>query len=80
MGRRGVWPSTGFGARLRELRLQAGLSQEQLAQQAGCTVAMVSRYERGEHEPAWPLVLAVARVLGVSSQDFEPVRKKDEKS
>ena len=64
------WPPSGFGPRLRELREGKGLSQGQLAQVAGCNVFTVSKTERGTQEPAWPLVLALARALGVEVGAF----------
>src|SRR5438105_3718874 len=70
MTKQGGWPATGFGARLRELRTSAGLTHAQLAEQAGCNVFMISKLERGLHEPAWPLVLALCRALAVTPDAF----------
>jgi len=70
MTKQGGWPPTGFGGRLRALRTQAGLSQRQLADQAGCNVFTVAKLERGVQEPAWPLVLVLARALGVTCMAF----------
>jgi transcriptional regulator with XRE-family HTH domain len=72
MPKHGGWDATGFGRRLKAQREAAGISQEQLAQRAGCTVATVSRLERELVEPAWPLVLAFCRALGVRTAAFEP--------
>jgi transcriptional regulator with XRE-family HTH domain len=66
----GGWPPTGFGARLRALREQAGLTQGVLAERAGCNPFTVAKLEGGRQEPAWPLVLALARALGVSCEAF----------
>ncbi len=71
MTKRGGWPASGFGERLRTLREARGMSQFQLAIAAGCRVETVSRLERGEQEPAWPLVRALASALGVSCSAFE---------
>lgn len=71
MTKRGGWPASGFGERLRTLREERGLSQFQLAVAAECRVETISRLERQEQEPAWPLVRALARALGVSCQAFE---------
>jgi putative transcriptional regulator len=70
MTKRGGWPPTGFGARLRDLRTEAGLSQRELAERAGCNVFTVNKLERGVQEPAWPLVLALAKALSVSTEEF----------
>jgi DNA-binding XRE family transcriptional regulator len=63
---------TGFGARLRALRRQRGLTQGQLARRAGVTAMTVSRLESGASEPFWPVALALARALGVTVADFVP--------
>jgi transcriptional regulator with XRE-family HTH domain len=70
MTKQGGWPSTGFGPRLRELRSQAGVTQKELAERAGCNVFTVAKLERGAQEPAWPLVLALAQALGVNCLAF----------
>jgi transcriptional regulator with XRE-family HTH domain len=48
------------GALVREVRLIAGFSQSELAQQVGTTQAVVSRWERGLESPR---LGALARVL-----------------
>ena len=47
------------------------MSQQQLADKAACRSETVSRLERGEQEPAWPLVKALAKALGVNCLAFE---------
>src|SRR5215831_10628464 len=59
-----------FGARLRELREQAGLTQQQLAEQCGVKWEAVSRWERGTREPSWSHVVALAKALGVECTAF----------
>jgi transcriptional regulator with XRE-family HTH domain len=71
MTRQGGWPSTGFAERLKAHREQAGLSQRELAERVGCHYMTISLLERGTQEPAWPLVRALARALGVSCSAFE---------
>jgi transcriptional regulator with XRE-family HTH domain len=70
MTRQGGWPATGFGERLRQLREGAGLTQQELAERAGCHYMTVSLLERGTQEPAWPLVLQLADVLAVPLEEF----------
>jgi transcriptional regulator with XRE-family HTH domain len=67
---RGENEPTGFGRRLREAREQKGLTQKQLADTAGTHVNTVARLEREEQEPAWPLVLKLAKALGVDCTAF----------
>lgn len=71
MTRQGGWEPTGFGSRLRELRQSRGWSQAELAERAACSTNTIARLERGEHEPAWPLVLALARALNVKVTAFQ---------
>ena len=63
--------TTAFGARVRELREAAGLSQQALADLAGMHRQGVHKLEAGEREPAWGSVLALAKALGVSVAAFE---------
>jgi transcriptional regulator with XRE-family HTH domain len=57
---------TPFGARLRELREQAGLTQQQLAERAGIHKLTVAKFEQGLREPGWSTVQALVDALGVS--------------
>lgn len=50
--------------RLKNLREQAGLTQEELARRANVSVSLVSKYERGEERnPTTKTLLALSRVL-----------------
>ena len=68
MGRRSISDHIdsveGFSSRLREARLEAGLSQKQLSFD-GCSPAYLSRLERGERFPTLQIVHALARRLDV---------------
>jgi DNA-binding XRE family transcriptional regulator len=68
--KQGGWPPSGFGRRLRHLREQSSLSQRELADKTGCHWMTIAKLEREVQEPAWPLVLALARALGVECQAF----------
>ena len=70
MPRHNAKQPTGFGERLRALRAAAGLTQAELARVAGCAANTVARVERGEQEPVWPLVLGLAKALGVCVSAF----------
>jgi transcriptional regulator with XRE-family HTH domain len=59
-----------FGARLRELRERAGLTQVQLAERASMHPQGIVKLERGEREPGWSTLLALAGALGVSLDTF----------
>jgi len=56
-----------FGPRLRSFREKRGLTQQDLAQAVGTTMMLISRYERGMHLPAADKVVALARVLHVTT-------------
>jgi transcriptional regulator with XRE-family HTH domain len=57
--------SIAFGKRLREVRREHGMSQDQLADQAGMHATTISRMERGLREPRVTTVLRLADGLGV---------------
>jgi transcriptional regulator with XRE-family HTH domain len=57
--------SVAFGRRLRKLRAEHGLSQDQLAERAGMRSTVIGRLERGVREPRLTTILRVARGLGV---------------
>ncbi|MDO4478783.1 MAG: helix-turn-helix transcriptional regulator [Lachnospiraceae bacterium] len=58
-----------FGRRLKELRLQAGLTQKQLASRIGVTTSVVSFYELRERTPS-PEVLAKLSAIFHVSTDY----------
>lgn len=53
-----------LGPRLRELRLSAGLSQQQAADAAGIPQSMWSGYERDKRWPGRDMLEALARGVG----------------
>jgi transcriptional regulator with XRE-family HTH domain len=56
-----------FGARLAELRQQAGYTQVELAEELGISQRMVAYYEGQTEHPPTTLLPELARVLGVSA-------------
>lgn len=58
--------ANGFGARLVQLRKQAGMTQTALAQEIGVSQRMMAYYEGPTAFPPAHLLPAIARVLGVS--------------
>jgi transcriptional regulator with XRE-family HTH domain len=54
-----------FGAVLKALRENAGLSQAELAERLNVDQASVSRWERGQGEPGISLAVPLAAILGV---------------
>lgn len=59
-----------FGNRLRELRLRAELTQEELAHAAGLDRTYVGSVERGHRNPSLLSMWRLARVLSVSPASF----------
>ena len=58
-----------LGSRIKALRRQRGLSQEQLASKADITAQYVSNIERGRENPTLDLLLRLAAALRVSPVD-----------
>lgn len=56
-----------FGLRLKEMRMQAGLTQKQLADQIGITKSVVSFYELRERTPSPEVLVKLATVFHVST-------------
>src|SRR5262245_12692009 len=59
-----------FAIRLRELREQAGLSREQLAELAGLKIGGVRDLEQGLRNPSWRTVLQLVAALQVEVTAF----------
>jgi len=55
-----------FGANLRKLREEQGLSQEAFADEAGLHRTYISDIERGVRNPTIVVVEKIARALGVT--------------
>ena len=56
--------------RLKELRLARGLSQKEIADYLGVSVAAYSLYERGNREPGISTIKKLAKFYNVSSDDL----------
>jgi transcriptional regulator with XRE-family HTH domain len=54
-----------LGKRIRALRKEAKLTQEELAERAGLSANYVGEIERGERNPSALALFALARGLGV---------------
>lgn len=59
-----------FGARIREIRTEAGLTQEELAHRAGLHWTYIGQIERGERNLSLKNVLKLARGLGVPEAEL----------
>ena len=55
-----------FGNRLKTLRIQKKLTQQQLADLLGLTKSVISAYENGLRYPAYDVLIKIARIFKVS--------------
>jgi transcriptional regulator with XRE-family HTH domain len=56
-----------FGQRLRQVRIEVGLSQEELAFRAGLDRTYISSVERGKRNISLTNICLIAKALGVKS-------------
>jgi transcriptional regulator with XRE-family HTH domain len=70
-----------FGERLRELRVEKGWTQADLAERAGVSQRAITQWERSLRQPTWANVIALAGALGVATDAFrtEPAQSAPEK-
>ena len=61
---------TKFGQRIRHLRSERGLTQEEAAHRAGIHVTYLSGIERGVRNPSLRNIRAIAAALDVSMSDL----------
>ena len=59
-----------FGAKLREVRLKKGYSQERLANEAGLPPSQISRIETGVINTSLSHICLIARILKVKPRDL----------
>lgn len=57
-----------LGARIAALRREMGLSQAQLARELQISSSAVGMYEQGRREPSAQMLLALAKLFGVSME------------
>lgn len=56
-----------FGERLRQIRREHGLTQKQFAEKIGSTERGIQRYESGDREPAFRVILAILDNIDVDA-------------
>ena len=72
-------PQPALGAAIRQLRDKRGVTQEDLAHDAGVTTGTLSLIERGKSNPAWGTVKSIVAALGVSVADVAKLAEKHER-
>ena len=53
----------------RDIRLQKGMTQQELADAVGVSRQTISLIERGDYSPSVTLALTIAKVCGLSVED-----------
>ncbi len=67
---------TPFGQKIRELRLQKGITQHQLARALGVSPPYLSALERGRRgRPSWALVQKIITYFGAIWDDAEEIEE-----
>ena len=61
---------------VRELRLERGWTQEELAEAVGVSRQSINSIERNRYVPSLPLALLFARVFGIATDDIFKLEKK----
>ncbi len=61
-----------IGTRIRELRKQAELTQEQLAERSNLPQSHICRLENGHHSPSHKTLERIAKALRVRLSDLDP--------
>jgi len=70
LGKQKTSPQEAFGLVLRRLRLQAGLSQETLALEAGLQRNYISLMELGRNQPTITTLFRLAAALEISPSEI----------
>lgn len=61
------------GSRVRQLRLEQHLTQEQLAERAGISASFLGHIERGSRKLSLDSFCRIARALGCTADDLLPM-------
>lgn len=64
-----------IGKRIKEYRVQSGLTQKQLGEEIGVSNARVSNWENGENRPDADTLMAICKVLGVTADTLLGIKK-----
>lgn len=59
-----------FAKRLKELREQRGMTQEELAKASGLSISFIRAVEQGVNAPSFDSMEALAKALAVEAIDF----------
>lgn len=56
-----------IGRRIKELRIESGMTQQQLAQKIGVATNTISQYEKGLSKTSIDVIVNLAAVLGTTA-------------
>jgi transcriptional regulator with XRE-family HTH domain len=59
-----------IGSKIKQLRLQRGLTQEELAKLSNISQAAVTHYEKGVRKPSTNTMIQLAKVLSVDPKEL----------
>ena len=62
------------GSRIRELRVQSGISQEALSNEADIPLSQIGRIERGETNPTISTLYVIAQALGTELKELVDIK------
>lgn len=66
-----------FGQRLKELRMQAGMTQKQLADRIWVSKAAIGNYELSDRKPSPEIIVKLAKVFHVSTDYLLGIDEKE---
>jgi transcriptional regulator with XRE-family HTH domain len=64
-----------IGPRIRELRLERGMTLDDLARAAGISASHLSRLERGQTAPSFIVASRIAKEIGVLPSDLVTIQR-----
>jgi len=66
-----------FGKRIRVIRLEKELSQEEFGEMLGVTLHTISKLEKGQRSPSVELLYTICKEFNVSSDDLLGLKDND---
>jgi transcriptional regulator with XRE-family HTH domain len=64
-----------MGPRIRELRIERGMTLDELASKANISASHLSRLERGQTAPSFKVAADIAREIGVKPSDLAVIQR-----
>ncbi|HQX62643.1 MAG TPA: helix-turn-helix transcriptional regulator [Thermomicrobiales bacterium] len=64
-----------MGPRIRELRIENGMTLDELAHRAGISASHLSRLERGQTAPSFKVAADIAREIGVKPSELAAIQR-----